>query len=66
MNPCSLTVGVSAFAAVISEKLSDEELAVAAAAFVQLGDSLATIAAQRACICAKASSKPAAVEVLQD
>ena len=53
MNPCALPVGVSALATAIANQIpNDEELALLAAVFDQLGDTLATILAQRA-VCAR-------------
>lgn len=48
MNTCELTASVTAAANAIACKLSDDELALLAAILVQLGDTLATIATQRA------------------
>ncbi len=48
MNPCTLTASVNALANAISCNLSLEETALLAAIFVQLGDTLATIGAQKA------------------
>ena len=48
MSPCELTASITAAANVIACKLNDDELALLAAALVQLGDTLATIATQRA------------------
>ena len=47
MNSCELTAAVTALSNVIASKLSATELALTAAIFVQIGDTLATIAAQR-------------------
>jgi hypothetical protein len=47
----SLTLSVTALANFLSENLSDSEIAITAAVFTQLGDTLATILAQRA-LCA--------------
>ena len=47
-DPLALTTTVNSLAVAIAGRLSDEELALTAAVFVQLGDTLATIAAQRA------------------
>lgn len=47
MNPCSLTVAITAAANVIAGQLSDDELSIVGAAFSQLGDTLTTIATQR-------------------
>ena len=49
MNHNELVLSITAAAAAIAADIPDDgQLAVAAAAFVQLGDTLATIAAQRA------------------
>ena len=56
MNPCALPIGVSALASAIADQIpNDEELALLAAVFDQLGDTLATILAQRA-LCARTQS----------
>ena len=48
MNPLELTTAVTALANAIACDLSTGEIALVAGVFVQLGDTLATIAAQRA------------------
>ena len=48
MTPLELTSAVTALANAIAHDLSTGELALVAGVFVQLGDTLATIAAQRA------------------
>ena len=48
MNPCELSVGVTALANAIAARLGETELNLLAAVLTQLGDTLATIAAQRA------------------
>ena len=48
MTPLELTATLTAIANAIARGLSVEELALAASIFVQIGDTLATIAAQRA------------------
>ena len=48
MNSLELTAGVTAVANAIACSLSDAEIALVAGLFVQLGDTLATIAAKRA------------------
>ena len=48
MNSCQLTTSITAVANAISCKLSIEETTLLAAVFVQLGDTLATIATQKA------------------
>lgn len=53
MCPEQLTVAVTAMASAIARCRSDEEIALLAAVFTQLGDTLATIAAQRALCGAK-------------
>ena len=46
MSPLELTGGVTALANAIACKLTVDEIALLAAMFVQLGDTLATIAAR--------------------
>lgn len=48
MNPCQLTASVTAVANALACKLSEEEIALLATILVQLGDTLATILAQKA------------------
>lgn len=48
MNYCQLTASITAIANTLSTKLSIEETTLLAAVLVQLGDTLATIATQRA------------------
>ena len=48
MDSLDLTVAITALANTIARDLTLEELALAAGIFVQIGDTLATIAAQRA------------------
>ena len=55
MSPCELTASITAAANAIACKLNDDELAVLSAVFVQLGDTLATVATQRA-ICESAKA----------
>lgn len=45
LNSCELTAGVTALANCIAKNLSDEELSLVSAVLVQLGDTLAVIAA---------------------
>ena len=47
-DPLALTTMVNSLAVAIAGQLNDQELGLAAAILVQLGDTLATIAAQRA------------------
>ena len=48
MNSLELTAAITALANAIGYNLSVSELALAAGIFVQIGDTLATIAAQKA------------------
>ncbi len=48
MDPFELTMCVTALANLLAQHLSDEDLNLLAALFTQLGDTLATISAQRA------------------
>ncbi len=48
MTPCALTAGVTALANLIACRLGDTELNLLALVLTQLGDTLGTIAAQRA------------------
>lgn len=52
MNSCELTASITALANSIACKLNNEELTLLASILVQLGDTLVTIATQRA-ICEK-------------
>ena len=47
MNSCEITAGVTALANCIAKNLGDSELALVAAAFVELGDKLALLSAHR-------------------
>nr|WP_325184142.1 DUF6774 domain-containing protein [uncultured Oscillibacter sp.] len=47
-DPLALTTAVNTLAAAVASRLDDRDLALTAAILVQLGDTLATIAAQRA------------------
>ncbi len=53
MNACELTAAVTAIANTIACRLKDDELSVLSAILVQLGDTLALIAAQRSLCCNK-------------
>ncbi len=48
MNSCELTASVTAVANTLACKLSNEDLTLLASVLVQLGDTLVTIATQRA------------------
>ena len=47
-DPLALTTAVNTLAVAVASRLNDEDLDLVAAVFVQLGDTPATIAAQRA------------------
>ena len=51
MDPRALTLGVTALANAIACRLDDAQLNLLALVLTQLGDTLGTIAAQRACCC---------------
>ena len=51
MNPCELTASVTAIANMIACRLDDNELSLISSVLVQLGDTLAVIAAQRSLFC---------------
>lgn len=46
-SPLALTTAVNTLAVFLAENLDDADLALAAALFMQMGDTLATISAQR-------------------
>lgn len=48
MGACELTASITAIANILSRDLGANEIGVLAAVFTQLGDTLSTIAAQRA------------------
>ena len=48
MNPCQVSVSVTALANVLGKSLGAEELAFLSSALVQLGDTLVTIASYKA------------------
>lgn len=48
MNSCELTASITAVANTVAGKLSNDELSLLSVVLVQLGDTLATIAAHRA------------------
>lgn len=47
MNSCELTAYITAIGNVLACKLTEDELSLLSAALTQLGDTLATIVAQR-------------------
>ena len=51
MNSIKLTSAVSIIANLISSNLTPDEIAIVSSIFVQLGDTLATIGAQRSLCC---------------
>ncbi len=55
MNPCELTVYVTALANLMCQDLSADEINLLGSVFSQLGDTLETIAAQQT-ICQSANS----------
>lgn len=59
MDSCELTFSITAAAQAIARNLSDDDLNLAGAVFTQLGDTLITIATQRA-ICEKKANDSAA------
>ena len=56
MNPCELTASVTAVANALACKYNNDELTLLASVLVQLGDTLVTIATQRA-ICESLNKK---------
>ena len=48
MNSCELTASITAVANAVAGKLTNDELSLLSVVLVQLGDTLATIAAHRA------------------
>lgn len=58
MDPRELTLLVTAAANALYGRLSADELAVAAAVFAQLGDTLATLAAQKQLLEAACAAPP--------
>lgn len=59
MNACEITAAVTAAANSIACRLNDDELALLSSVLVQLGDTLATIGAQRA-LCGGINAQPPA------
>jgi len=51
MDPCQLTLSITAAANALAGRLTNDELELLGAVFTQLGDTLETIAARRS-ICA--------------
>ena len=47
MNPCELTASITAVANALACKLNNDELTLLSSVLVQLGDTLATIAASK-------------------
>lgn len=52
MNACELTASVTALANIIADTFEEDQLALIASIFVQLGDTLSTIIARKA-LCGK-------------
>lgn len=57
MNACELTASITAAANAIACKFNDDDLGILALILTQLGDTLATIAAQRALYCKENKTK---------
>ncbi|MCL2055026.1 MAG: hypothetical protein FWG90_11425 [Oscillospiraceae bacterium] len=57
MNSCELVTAVSAVACAIAKDLSNEEINLISSVFMQLGDSLAVISANRSLETAKQKQK---------
>ena len=53
MNPCELIASITALANALACRLSDDELSLLGAVFVQLGDTLSTIVVQRGLCCSR-------------
>lgn len=49
MDSCSLSLAISALSSVIASHLNDHELVMVSLVLTQIGDTLSTISAQRAC-----------------
>lgn len=65
MDPCELAMFITASAVVIAQNITDDdELDVLALAFSQLGDTLATISAQRQLLEKKGSDDLVQAELL--
>ncbi len=62
MNACEITAAITAAANTIACRLDDDELALWSSVLVQLGDTLATIGAQRA-LCNRTCSEPTSKKV---
>lgn len=56
MNPCEITASVTAIANALACRLNNDDLTILASVLVQLGDTLVTIATQRA-ICENLNNK---------
>lgn len=56
MDSCSLPLAISALSSVIASHLNDHELVLVVLVFTQIGETLRTISAQRACC--SAGSQP--------
>ncbi len=53
MNACELTASITAVANAMACKFNDDELGILGLILTQLGDTLSTIAAQRAICCSE-------------
>ena len=56
MNPCELTISITAAANAIAAKLSNDELNLLGVTLTQLGDTLITIATRRSLCCPEKNS----------
>lgn len=56
MNTCELSVRIATLANAIAKGLDDEELVLMSAVFMQFGDTLSTISAQRSLCLARKST----------
>ncbi|WP_295090077.1 DUF6774 domain-containing protein [uncultured Ruminococcus sp.] len=66
LNACTLTAAVTAAANSLACRMDDDELAVMAAMFTQLGDTLALIALQRGICAEKQHREPKETETAQE
>ncbi|MBR2894237.1 MAG: hypothetical protein IKC03_01080 [Oscillospiraceae bacterium] len=62
MNPCELTVSITAAANAIAAKLSNDELNLLGVTLTQLGDTLITVATHRSFCCTEKNSEKNACE----
>ena len=65
MTPCEIVSFVTAVACSIAKCCDQEEIEIMAAVFVQLGDTLGTIAIQQSIVCNQNKKEEEVPEVLQ-